>query len=384
MINNALKPYPGEDDISFTKRKAYFIREVAPRNKYYREVISKRTNNSIRLNESEKDEIREFWAGFLSEGLRDRLIGLDDYGFYKLADCNNGGLSHYMPDKFYYPFVDEYFTNPQHSKSFDDKNLYDLFFHDVKRPKTLFRKIRNLYLNSDYQVISREQALRLAKDNDEVILKITKFSEGGRGIKFWKASENEDKDLLDFLNQSNHVICQNVIRQHAELSRLNPSSVNTVRVMTLMFDDKANVLSSVLRMGVNGSRVDNASSGGIVSGIMPDGRLKDVAFDTSGKKYLRHPQGTAFNSVLIPGFSQCIELASTLAYRFSSISRLISWDFAIGEDGMPLLIEFNVTWGQLDFHQLCNGPIFGDLTKDVLNDVFANSYTLKSIIKSFQ
>lgn len=50
--------------------------------------------------------------------------------------------------------------------------------------------------------------------------------------------------------------------------------------------------------------------------------------------------------------------------------------------GQPSLIEANFSGVELDFHQLCNGPIFGDLTEEVLKDVFENSYTLKSIIKS--
>lgn len=45
-------------------------------------------------------------------------------------------------------------------------------------------------------------------------------------------------------------------------------------------------------------------------------------------------------------------------------------------------LESIFSGGELDFHQLCNGPIFGDLTEEVLKDVFENSYTLKSIIKS--
>ena len=49
-----------------------------------------------------------------------------------------------------------------------------------------------------------------------------------------------------------------------------------------------------------------------------------------------------------------------------------------------MLVEFGVSNGQVDLHQLCNGPIFGELTDAVLKDVFNNSYTLKSIIKSLQ
>lgn len=34
MVDIELKPFPGEDDISFSKRKAYFIRIVKPRMNY--------------------------------------------------------------------------------------------------------------------------------------------------------------------------------------------------------------------------------------------------------------------------------------------------------------------------------------------------------------
>ncbi len=154
--------------------------------------------------------------------------------------------------------------------------------------------------------------------------------------------------------------------------------------MTLVFDGQVHVLSSVLRMGVKGSKVDNASQGGIVCGIKPNGQLKNVAYNTSGKKFFQHQQGVAFESVTIPSFDECRDLVTSLAKRFSSVSRLISWDLAIDELGHPMLIEFNLTIGELDFHQFCNGPIFGNMTEDVLKDVFSNSYTLHSIIKSFK
>ena len=74
---------------------------------------------------------------------------------------------------------------------------------------------------------------------------------------------------------------------------------------------------------------------------------------------------------------------ASVPYTLIRKSRLISWDLAIDENAQPLLIEGNLTFGELDFHQMCNGPIFGDLTEEVLKDVFANSYTLNSILKSF-
>ena len=50
--------------------------------------------------------------------------------------------------------------------------------------------------------------------------------------------------------------------------------------------------------------------------------------------------------------------------------RLVSWDFAIDPDGEPVLIEANLHYGELDFHQINNGPIFGEDTEKILKEVF--------------
>ena len=50
--------------------------------------------------------------------------------------------------------------------------------------------------------------------------------------------------------------------------------------------------------------------------------------------------------------------------------RLVSWDIAIDSVGQPVFIEMNPAYGELDFHQLNNGPIFGEDTEEVLEEVF--------------
>lgn len=381
-----LNPYPGEDEVSYLKRQAYFYRIVKPRKNYGEKSFHMKAGNVKPISRKDREEIDAFWLKYLSPNSRTNTLldGFVDYRFYDVYNKvlrPGERLCEYMPDTFYGAFVDEFYTNPQHSNACDDKNLYDLYFHDIARPNTLFRKMNNIYLDRLYNEITLGQAMSIAREQGEVILKVAKFSYGGHGVLFWNSTNDEAK-LKEFLSASENVICQSVIKQHPELSRLNQTSVNTIRIMTFMHNGKVHVLSSVLRMGVNGARVDNASSGGIVCGIKPNGQLKEVAFDTSAQKYMCHPQGTAFESVTIPRFKECINLATSLARRFCSVSRLIAWDLAIDDTGCPILIEVNFSGGQLDFNQLCNGPIFGDLTEDVLKEVFANSYTLKSILKS--
>ena len=43
--------------------------------------------------------------------------------------------------------------------------------------------------------------------------------------------------------------------------------------------------------------------------------------------------------------------------------KLISWDWAVDNEGTPILIEANFCLGELDFHQMNNGPVFGNDTK---------------------
>ena len=62
-----------------------------------------------------------------------------------------------------------------------------------------------------------------------------------------------------------------------------------------------------------------------------------------------------------------------LAGRMFTSSRLISWDFAVDPQGEPVLIEVNLTYGGVLVHQLCNGPIFGDRTEDILSRVYHQS-----------
>ncbi len=383
-MEDLIKPYPGESEESFAKRKAYYIRLLKNRFEFCTLNLDRKLHNAVPITVQEREELDEFWSQYLSPELRSKLIDYRYYDLYNSVRREGEPLYQYLPDSFYQAFVDEYFTNPQHSAPCDDKNMYDMYFHDLKRPVTVFRKIDGLLLDANYGALTLKQVVDKCRDCGEVVLKPAKFSAGGRGILFWNAETDSPDKIAEYLQNTRFVICQEIIKQHHELNRLSPNSVNSIRMMTVVFNDEAHLLSSVLRMGSNDARVDNFTNGGIASGIKPNGQLRNVAYDVCANKYERHPLGTAFESVTIPSYSQCVDTVKVLARRFATVSRQISWDFAIDESGQPLIVEFNLTRGGMDVHQLCNGPIYGSMTKDVLKDVFSNSFTLNSIIKSLQ
>ena len=53
--------------------------------------------------------------------------------------------------------------------------------------------------------------------------------------------------------------------------------------------------------------------------------------------------------------------------------RMISWDIAINEQSEPVMLEANFTRGCLDFLQMNNGPLFGEDTKKILDEVFGKN-----------
>lgn len=289
-------------------------------------------------------------------------------GFYN--KFHSGFDPRMVSDNIYFNYIDPFFNNRKAAEALDDKNLYDSLFFDARQPATIFRKQSGVLFDKNFKKIDLKEAYRLCRLYAKVIIKPSISSMGGHGIEIWKC----DDDYTSFetlINAHWNIVVQEVVQQHDELSSLHKNSINTVRIITLLRNGDAIPLSAIVRMGIDGNMVDNASSGGIFCGIEENGQLKSVAYNTSGKKFLKHPQGAEFSSHCIPNFEECIEIVKRLAPRLYNVSKLVSWDLAIGMDGHPILIEANLYVGELDFHQIANGPLFGDMTEEIINEVFA-------------
>lgn len=354
---------------------------IGARRRYACRVLEKKIGggNIQPLNMEERKEILDFWK---EKGENtEKLFNLDQYSVYNKYKKGSEKLTDYIPDDFYYCYADTYFTNYHVSIKLDNKNMYDLYFNDVKLPECIVRKINGILMDSKYYAIDLETAVEKCIDKKNVIIKKAIDSDGGHGIQILDDCGSNREELIEALNHRDNYIVQTLIEQHPVLARFNPESVNTIRIMTLVLKGNVHVLSSVLRMGVNGARVDNASSGGIVCGIDISGTLKPVAYDSAANLLLKHPQGEDFEGTVTPSFHECVDTAKRLAPRFSNYTRLISWDFSVDSSGEPILIEANFTGGQLDFHQLCNGPIWGELTDTILSEILNESKDVNKIIR---
>ena len=138
----------------------------------------KKTASQIVLSVSERSEIKKLWRG----------LCVNDYWFrwYKYIDSlradNSFGsakISHYIPDDIYFIRFCGYFSNPQACRFLDDKNMYDLYFHDVRQPRTFMRKVKGCYLDGDYRKIPQEDVVNCFHSRDSLIIKPSVSSSGG-------------------------------------------------------------------------------------------------------------------------------------------------------------------------------------------------------------
>lgn len=282
----------------------------------------------------------------------------------------------YFPDDWFYDYVDAKMNKWRLSPIIDDKSLYDFYFYDVTRPKTLATCQDGQWLNDNYYITGIDDIADICKTVGKFIVKPSFGSSGGKGISFWQEGDGSVKDLI---SQYNNCVVQSIIEQHADLAVLHPKSINSIRIMTLLLDGEVKILSSVLRLGVGNSKVDNVSSGGVACGIDEKGYLREMSFNAKGQSWNGHPDGLKLKGRKVPSYDECCEISKRIAPRFVRFSRLISWDFAVDKNGKPLLIEANLYGGELDFHQMCNGPIFGDekMTKEMIARFFIKNKSQK-------
>lgn len=283
----------------------------------------------------------------------------------------------YVPDDLYYGTIDPYFNRALDCAAIDDKNLYDLYFPDALQPLTVFRKVNGVFQDKQYRLIDEEVIVGRCKEAKRVVLKKAVGSDGGHGIAFWEVTDGVEKLKQKLQELGDNIVVQELIHQHENIAKLHPQSVNSIRILTLNWKNEIHVLSAIIRMGANGNNVDNGHSGGVFAGIDDDGRLKSSAFTyMTGQRFLNeHPTTHAvFSDCIIPNFDKCKAMVKRLAPRLGRISRLTSWDLSVNETGEPILIEVNLAYGGLFFHQIANGPVFGDMTKDIIKEVVLSKH----------
>ncbi|NFS12412.1 hypothetical protein FDE77_14365 [Clostridium botulinum] len=311
------------------------------------------------------EESKKFWKNY------GQSISTNFHKWY--SSCNGKKDVRYIPEDVFYDKIERYYNNQELILSYSDKAMYKRLFPNINQPETIALNMNGVYYDEDYNIITIEEVLNKCGKYNEIVIKPTLDTGGGKNVTFINLKntmEMKEKLKNDLSKFKKNFIIQEVLTQHEELKKINPESINTIRTISFFYKDNVIILDSILRMGINGSKVDNECSGGINCRINDDGSLGDKAFDKKGEIYNSHPQGFIFSKGKVPNYSK-IKSIIINEHKKLPYFKIISWDFSIDENGNPVMIELNLSWQGLNFHQLNHGPLFGDLTKEVLDDVFS-------------
>lgn len=276
----------------------------------------------------------------------------------------------YIPDTMWYKTILPYFNDIIMRRAYTDKAMYSRLFVDVKKPETIVKNIFGYFYNGDGdKIISRDDAIKICENEKHLIIKPSVNSGRGKSIVFYDQDDSNSLSITSIFDKfGNNFVVQRFVKQHAELSKINPTSLNTIRVVSFRFKGEIHILSTILRMGGKGSRIDNISAGGISCRIQPDGWLAEKSVTRKSEWTDHHPNGIKFKDIKIPFFDDVIKTVKRLHLELPYFN-IVGWDIAVGEDGSPVMIEFNV---MPEPNQISCGPTFGELTDEVLDEVFMN------------
>lgn len=324
---------------------------------------TKALDPSFCLSDTQRSEVLGFYDGYPT-------APLPFVAFYTAA--TGKFFSNYIPDDLYIQYIDKYFNNWALAEKMDNKTLYRFWFSDMPQPATVIYRRNGFWFDSSNRLIPESEAERILREKKNYFIKQAVDSYGGKGVcHIADGTADRQKSDRAIADIRTDLIIQEAVSQSGVLAGINPSSVNTLRIVTLLRKDGSVVNpSSILRMGVGGAKVDNASSGGITVGIMENGQLRGKAYKADGHCFSEHPTtGVRFSDITVPSYTEAVEMVKRKALDLPDF-RLISWDVAIDSDNRPVLIEANLKDGELDFHQLNNGPMFGKWQREVLEEVF--------------
>ena len=234
-------------------------------------------------------------------------------------------------------------------------------FISTSEMQCIYRKlgaheVRNVFYNKEcfLQVFNsfshRWWALARMLTLDQFKVKLANFDiivkpvDGTRGKGVQKISMGSIDDLACLFQdiQDNNRLVEECIVECEELSEFHPSSLNTIRVVTISNGDNFKVFGALLRMGRHGSVIDNTHAGGIFAPInVENGVIEVDAIDAQNNHYSIHPDsGKPINGFKIPEWDRIVETCRMASKAIPNI-HFAGWDLCVTKKGEIEIIEGN-------------------------------------------
>ena len=221
-------------------------------------------------------------------------------------------------------------NNPKFDYIFDKKNVFN-----EKFKKYLKRDVLDLTKSDikSFEKFMKDKNIIFVKPND---------GQSGIGIeRLEKKNFKTINKMYEYVKEKNFGVAEEPIIQHKKLSEIYPFSVNCLRVVSLVVNNKVYFPYVIFKTGDKGNFVDNTSRGGMFCPVdIKTGKISNVAQDYKLDYLEKHPYSNfKFVGFQIPYFKDALDMIKDAAKEVKEV-KFIGWDVAITNKG-PCIIEGN-------------------------------------------
>lgn len=324
--------------------------------KDYRQNLRLMKTESIKSKEvisQEMEEVKKYWNCPPYHYVRYKLFA---------KELDKESLLDYIPSYFYYNFCYANYTRNLDILFYSNKlNQYHLFKkRGVPTPEIIavcrggkLYDIENIEINENH-FFERYQRNLFFKP-------VT--GRGGNGIYVFKKQGGnytcqgktvKSSDLSQLIGNNTYIV-QEAVVQSQEINNINPTTLNTLRVITHYSNDRVSICCTILRIGRGDKDVDNSAQGGLSINVdVITGKFADYAVtEHNMEEFYIHPEtGYEFRGNGISGWEEIKAGIVNVASKFSELV-YVGWDFALASEGLEV-IEMNLGFG-LDHLQISSG-----------------------------
>lgn len=227
-----------------------------------------------------------------------------------------------------------------------DCQMSDMADSSVFKDKTrTYNQFKNFYKRDAIAVMSMKDYGSFEKfvQKHPIFVKKEVFESLGRGTELVDIRELKiplKEYYKKLISKGKHMLEEKVC-QSAIMSRLNESSVNTIRCITFNTKNGIVIPYCFMKVGRKGAFVDNGGAGGILIGIDNcSGRLVTDGINEFGEVYSEHPDSNVkFIGYQLPEWNQMIEMCKEMSKQVPTVG-YIGWDMAHTDNGW-VVIEGN-------------------------------------------
>ncbi len=237
------------------------------------------------------------------------------------------------------------------------QRLNELEYRPIFADKSLFNTRFAQYIGREYldlRTCGPDELVRFLARHPRVVAKVAD-SLGGHGIDVFSSADVADAELFRAERLAGRqVLLEQFLTQHPDMLRLNPTSVNTLRIVSYLdAQNGVHTLARVLKMG-NGGDVDNFKAGGMYTMLDEHGVAQYAAIDGEDRVFSVHPlTGTPIVGFAVPNWAAVEGLINDIACTVPQI-RYVGWDIAVTPEGAAV-IEGNYNTGAFQLKPSISG-----------------------------